>query len=244
MYQRFKSWGKRGLALLMVLVLCLGMLPVMSHAQENTYTQVTSAAQLQAGGSFVLVANTDTGAQALGSTIDSKIDGVPVTVNGTNLSGTDVPVWMAAASGTGISLSNGTNYLGYGSSTSFTKPEESYTWNVTDNQDGTFRFVASTSSTRAIAWQISGERFGAYSTTNNASEYVFDLLVFRVDSGDAGITVAAPQAQPQGGEVASGTAITLTCATQGAPIYYTTDGSDPSETSNRYTEDTKPVITG
>ena len=112
MYQRFKSWGKRGLALLMVLVLCLGMLPVMSHAQENTYTQVTSAAQLQAGGSFVLVANTDTGAQALGSTIDSKIDGVPVTVNGTNLSGPDVPVWMAAASGTGLSLANGPTYPG------------------------------------------------------------------------------------------------------------------------------------
>ena len=244
MYRRFKSWSKRGLTMLMVLVLCLGMLPVMSYAQENTYTRVTSAAQLQAGGSFVLVASTDTGAQALGSTIGSKIDGVPVTVNGTNLSGTNVPVWTVSALGTGISLSNGTNYLGYGSSTSFTKPEESYTWNVTDNQDGTFRFVASTSSTRAIAWQISGERFGAYSTTNNASEYVFDLLVFRVDSGDAGITVAAPQAQPQGGEVASGTAITLTCATQGASIYYTTDSSDPSETSNRYTEDTKPVITG
>ena len=98
MYHRFKSWSKRGLALLMVLVLCLGMLPVMTYAQENTYTQVTSAAQLQAGGSFVLVANTDRGAQALDTTIGSKIDGVPVTVNGTNLSGTDVPVWTAAAS--------------------------------------------------------------------------------------------------------------------------------------------------
>ena len=91
MYRRFKSWSKRGLTMLMVLVLCLGMLPVMSYAQENTYTRVTSAAQLQAGGSFVLVASTDTGAQALGSTIGSKIDGVPVTVNGTNLSGTNVP---------------------------------------------------------------------------------------------------------------------------------------------------------
>lgn len=179
MYRRFKSWSKRGLALLMVLVLCLGMLPSMSYAQETTYTQVTSAAQLQAGGSFVLVANTESGAQALGTTIDSKIDGVPVTVNGSNLSGADVPVWTVAASGTGISLSNGSNYLGYGSSTNFTKPEEAYTWNVTDNQDGTFRFVASSSSTRAIAWQTTGERFGAYSTTNS-SGYVFDLLVFQV----------------------------------------------------------------
>ena len=243
MYHRFKSWSKRGLSLLMVLALCLGMLPSMSYAQETTYTQVTSTAQLQAGGSFVLVANTESGAQALGTTIDRKIDGVPVTVNGTKLSGTDVPVWTVAASGTGISLSNGTNYLGYGSGTNFIKPEESYTWNVTDNQDGTFRFVASTSSTRAIAWQTSGGRFGAYSTTNS-SGYVFDLLVFQVNSGDAGVTVATPQAQPQGGEVASGTAITLTCATQGASIYYTTDGSDPSDTSTRYTDQTKPVITG
>ena len=57
------------------------------------------------------------------------------------------------------------------------------------------------------------------------------------------MTVAAPQAQPQGGEVAGGTEITLTCATAGASIYYTLDGSQPTTGSALYAEDNKPVIT-
>ena len=60
-------------------------------------------------------------------------------------------------------------------------------------------------------------------------------------------TVAAPQASPQSGAVASGTEITLTCATSGASIYYTLDGSDPSEADNEarelYNEGNKPEIT-
>lgn len=60
-------------------------------------------------------------------------------------------------------------------------------------------------------------------------------------------TVAAPQASPQAGAVASGTEITLTCATTGARIYYTLDGSDPSEADNKarelYNEGNKPEIT-
>ena len=50
--------------------------------------------------------------------------------------------------------------------------------------------------------------------------------------GEEDTTVAAPQADPMGGAVASGTAITLTCATADAQIYYTLDGSDPSDLGN------------
>lgn len=47
--------------------------------------------------------------------------------------------------------------------------------------------------------------------------------------------VATPTFVPSAGEVLSGTAVTITCATEGADIYYTTDGSTPSAESTKYT---------
>ncbi len=53
--------------------------------------------------------------------------------------------------------------------------------------------------------------------------------------------VAAPAADPAGGEVAMGTAVHLSTSTAGAEIYYTIDGSEPGGSSTRY-EDTEPII--
>ena len=47
--------------------------------------------------------------------------------------------------------------------------------------------------------------------------------------------VATPTFTPAAGEVLSGTEVTIACATDGATIYYTTDGSTPDETSTEYT---------
>lgn len=48
--------------------------------------------------------------------------------------------------------------------------------------------------------------------------------------------VATPTASPNGGMVSPGTIITLTCATDGATIYYTTDGSTPTAESTLYVD--------
>nr|WP_260981977.1 chitobiase/beta-hexosaminidase C-terminal domain-containing protein [Paenibacillus sp. 32O-W] len=47
--------------------------------------------------------------------------------------------------------------------------------------------------------------------------------------------VVKPVASPVGGEVSLGTKVTLSTATDGATIYYTTDGSDPTRSSVEYT---------
>ncbi len=48
-------------------------------------------------------------------------------------------------------------------------------------------------------------------------------------------TVAKPTFSVPSGEVAKGTSITITCATEGAKIYYTTDGTAPTASSTEYT---------
>lgn len=59
----------------------------------------------------------------------------------------------------------------------------------------------------------------------------------------ASITVAAPTASiASGTEVAQGTEITLSCGTEGATIYYTTDGSCPCDVETAHIYDGTPIV--
>lgn len=58
----------------------------------------------------------------------------------------------------------------------------------------------------------------------NSEVYTFIYTV----SADAPGQVAAPEADPKPGTVAEGTTVKLTCATEGALIYYTIGGADPT----------------
>ena len=48
-------------------------------------------------------------------------------------------------------------------------------------------------------------------------------------------TVATPEFSLASGAVESGTTVTITCSTEGAKIYYTTDGNEPTASSTEYT---------
>lgn len=47
-------------------------------------------------------------------------------------------------------------------------------------------------------------------------------------------TVAAPTFSPEAGDIVSGNTVTISCATEGATIYYTTNGADPTTSSTQY----------
>ena len=55
------------------------------------------------------------------------------------------------------------------------------------------------------------------------------------DSGYFALQMATPVINPAGGKVEAGTAVTITCANEGAKIHYTTDGTTPSASSAVYT---------
>ena len=52
---------------------------------------------------------------------------------------------------------------------------------------------------------------------------------------ECGGTVSDPVLDPAGGSYGEAQTVTMTCATDGASIYYTTDGSTPDETDTLYT---------
>jgi len=56
------------------------------------------------------------------------------------------------------------------------------------------------------------------------------------------VVVGTPTADPAAGAVAVDTPILLSCATEGAAIYYTTDGSAPNATKTLYDAETPPTV--
>ncbi len=71
----------------------------------------------------------------------------------------------------------------------------------------------------------------AYAVKNGYEDSPTASFVYTVS---AGAKAAIPTANPQGGSVFSGTAVALSTATENAVIYYTTDGSMPTEKSTVY----------
>ena len=238
MHVRPRNLASRALALLMALVLCLSLLPVMAGAQEQTtYTQVTSAEQFTTGTYYMV---TDTGYAP------GVLDGSWVTAVAQETAQSNA-LWALTVDGDTVTLQdqNGTYIAPKGGNNNGIQQGE-YTWSWSF-ENGMFVFAGQGDDTVYLASNRSSEnKFRAYKTTTvegNPNGYPYQFTLYKAEEIDEPVTVAAPQAQPQGGEVAGGTEITLTCATAGASIYYTLDGSQPTTGSALYAEDNKPVIT-
>ena len=175
------SLRSRVSAFVMALVMVFSLIPATAFAADSaTYTQITSADELKSGGELVLVASFNGSYYALGTTIANKITATEVTTE-TDIS--TLPVWTAAAKGNGISLYNGTSYLGYNSSTNFKSSTTAAEWVITvGSAEDTFRLNA-IGTTRYIAyqWNNGNFRFGAYAGSNasDTANYNFDLLIFK-----------------------------------------------------------------
>jgi hypothetical protein len=74
-----------------------------------------------------------------------------------------------------------------------------------------------------------------YSFTYNNGTPAFDTPVFTYTVGSGGGTVATPAFSPGGGTYSSAQNVTITTATAGATIRYTTNGATPTASSSAYT---------
>ena len=81
--------------------------------------------------------------------------------------------------------------------------------------------------------------FGMISCSSEADNNAALIGILNSSKGNSGTpvkgTVAIPAFSVASGAVNSGTEVTITCGTEGAKIYYTTDGTEPTAESTEYT---------
>ena len=156
----------------------------------------------------------------------------------------DTYLWNVTLDGNVITLVNAAgDSLGYSSSTNFSGGVQTE-WNIAlqTSEEGALipnytAFVITNAETtnRGIA-KNNQNKFGAYSTSNISNpDYNFFLDIF-VQGGVVTPTVATPVFSVASGTYYETIEVEITCATEGATIYYTTDGSDPTAESEIYTE--------
>lgn len=249
MEAKTRKSAHRALALVLALMLCLTLLigsapssGTASSGDEATWTKVTSADQFTTGQYYMV---TDTGYAP------GVLDGTWVTAVEAANAATDA-VWTLTVTGDSVTLTdaNGVSVAPKGGNNNGIEQGD-YDWAWSFN-NGKFTFSGQDSDTVVLAsntTKTTGEnRFRAYKTTtvnSNPDQYPSEFTLYQLTDGGSVTpgTVAAPQASPQAGAVVSGTEITLTCATSGASIYYTLDGTYPTTNSTLYNDNNKPTIT-
>ena len=221
-----KKRTTRCLALLLAVVMVLSVMPVaMAEETTQTYTKVTSAAELTTG-KYVLVTDTDYAPDYFDngwvlatqpSVVDGKIEN-PTAGVWTLTVDTDGIV-MTDAKGTSIAPKGGnTNGIQSGS----------YKW-AASFASGKFTFAGTGDDTVTLASNKgNGNKFRAYKNSTVNGGYPHEFTLYKLTAAKE--KVAAPTANvADGAEIEVGTQIKFACATDGATIYYKTAGTDYQE---------------
>ena len=209
------------------------------------YTRITSLDQLHDGDKLIIASRYDDNADhyyVAPTRIASKLNGIAVSAENDIIS-TDVDsiVWTLSIEGDNYRFTNAADAnLGYGSSTNFSSTQNP-DWNIAGftsqalvpNYAG-YKISNVTTTNRCIAFKSGNNVFGAYAESNSGNEEYNFAIDFFVDLGTS--AVATPVFTPVAGYYEEAQNVTITCATEGATIYYTTDGTTPTNESILYTE--------
>lgn len=245
---------QRLLSVFLAVLMVISVVPASAQAEgTETYQKISSAGEFTSG-SYVMVTGDNIAVGALDGTWVSAIQVIPESDTVANPGDAVVNIIVEGASAK-LQVSNG-SYIAPSGGNNNGITEGEYSWSWLEN-GGKFTFSGTGEDTvRLASNKGSDNRFRAYKNTTvsgNPNGYPSEFTLYKLaesgaeSGGETENVVAAPTADPQAGEVVSGTVVTLTTATANAQIYYTLDGSDPvneaSSARQLYSDDNKPVIT-
>lgn len=219
------------------------------------YTRITSLSQLQDGDKVILAARRydsipSTYYVAPTRIANNRFNGVEVTAeNEIITTEVDSVVWTVKETDGVYKFVNTSNdTLGYGTSgTTFTSATNKE-WTIVEYTNVStalipgytgYKITNVANTGRSVALSASNNNvFGAYANSNaennNAAQYNFAIDFF-VDLGDHAPLVATPTFSVPAGNYSEVQNVEILCATEGATIRYTLDGTDPTEESAEYT---------
>jgi len=201
------------------------------------YHKVTSNDELVVGNKYIIVY--ESGNQFLGA-VTTSTTGYGAVVSGPTISGrqvdiddySDITEWtlgdLSGSSSLNFTLNNGSGYLSFNRGSidnlyikSSISSDTNYSkWKAEFDADGGCTLNNGGSGQRYIQFNSSLPGFTCATSYQNAYLYV---------EGEAPVlpTVEAPSFEPDGGVFTGSASVTITSDTEGATIYYTTDGTDP-----------------
>lgn len=249
-----ESHKRRIIVLLLMLAMVFTAMPTVSLAASNSsdsYDRISTAKEFISG-TYVMVVYTGYAVGPMDGTWLSAVDvGKPDGVDKITNPGSATVEITVEGSSAKIKLSDENFIAPKGGNNNGIKAAE-YQWAWTED-NGKFVFSGTGEDTVHLASNTDtqyGNKFRGYKTTTaerDPDRYPYQFTLYKLsESGSGTDTVAAPQAVPQSGTVEKGTTVALNSVTQGVQIYYTLDGSNPSDASNQnrrlYSDDNKPVI--
>jgi hypothetical protein len=221
----------------------------------DDYVRITDINSLADGDRVILAARydaTETSYYAMTAATTNKPTGVSFTST-TSSNGEILPssilnsentyYWTVNVTTNGYTFTNASgNALGYSSSTNFATGGDNTEWTITRATAGTAAMVSGyegfyitnkNNTGRGIA--LNNQRnYGPYSTgNNNSNDYNFYLDIFV--QGYTPAAVATPIFSLVEGTYYETQSVTISCETPNSVIYYTIDGTEPTNASTLYT---------
>ena len=169
---------KRILSWLLIVCTVFGMLPAIALAADTV-----------ADGEYVIAALVDGKYYAMSNAFSNKIKGTEITVTDGRVSESDAEnykITLAKTSG-GYTISNGTSYLAYASSTNMAVSVSEYYWTITAGTRGSYRIASTVTTDRGVVYRTGiYNQFGGYDTDNisDTSEY-YDVELLPVGDGSS-----------------------------------------------------------
>ena len=148
--------------------------------------------------------------------------GIITTASGGTLANVTV-IWNS-------NTNNGRTLNVYGSHSAYTSPTELYN----DGTSGELLGTIVKGESEELAISGSYEYLGLRSASG--AMYLTEIdITWNSEGGTPQETVATPTFNPEAGTYSDAVSVTISCATEGATIYYTLDGSEPMEDGTVYT---------
>ena len=232
---------------------------VVTSTAGDTYTLVTSASELNENDSYIIVSKDYE--SAMGEQGSNNRRGAEVTINGNNAIATDaVEVFSLEGNATdgwyfkATKINTGYLYAASNSSNHLkTEAEPDANGNAKasisiDASSGVASVVfQGTNSHKVMQYNSGSDLFACYSEASQKAVYLYKKGSTTPPSDQVATPVITPGSTDAtdpyvvyGGKQQ----ITINCATSGATIYYTTDGSTPTTSSNQYSEPFDLTSTG